>query len=82
MYSENTYKLTIKIHRDQKTFLLSIMSYKNSVIYVQRKMNILLRQLKFAKVYIDDIIVRSIFLTDYINHLRQLFYLFVKKIYI
>ena len=79
MHSTNIYKLTVVIHRDQKIFLVSIMNCRNSVIYVQRRMNILLRQLQFAKVYIDDTVIRSKFLTEHINHLRQLFRLFVIK---
>ena len=79
MHSANTYKLTVVTHRDQETFLVSIMNCRNSVTYVQRRMNILLRQLQFAKAYIDDIVIRSKFLTEHINHLRQLFRLFVIK---
>ena len=55
------------------------MNCRNSVTYVQQKMNIPLRQLQFAKTYIDDIIVWSKFLTNHINYLRQLFCLLVKK---
>ena len=59
---------------------MSVMSCRNSVAYVQRQMNTLLRQFRdFAKVYIDDIVVRSKSLTEHISHLRQSFRLFVRK---
>ena len=80
MHSNDTYKLTVMTHRNQETFLVSIMSCRNSVAYVQRQMNILLRQLRhFAKTYIDDIVVRFRSFAKHIDHLRQLFTLFVKK---
>ena len=80
MHSNDTYKLTVMIHKDQETFLISVMNCRNSVTYVQRQMNILLRQLKhFAKIYIDDIIVRFRSLAKHIDYLRQLFILFVRK---
>ena len=80
MHSDDTYKLTVMTHKDQETFLVPIMNCRNSVAYVQRQMNTLLRQFRdFAKAYIDDIVVRSKSLTEHINHLRQLFRLFVCK---
>ena len=80
IHSDDTYKLTIVTHRDQEIFLVSVMSCRNSIAYVQRQMNTLLRQFQsFAKIYIDDIMIRSKSLNEHIFHLRQIFLLFVKK---
>lgn len=80
MHSDDTYKLTIVTHRDQKVFLISVMNSRNSVAYVQRQENTLLRQFRdFVKVYIDDIIVKSKSFNEHIFHLRQIFQLFVNK---
>ena len=80
MHFDDTYKLTIVTHKDQEIFLISVMSCRNSVAYVQRQMNTLLRQFRdFVNVYIDDIVVKSKSLTEHIDHLRQLFRLFVCK---
>lgn len=79
MHLNDIYKLTIVIHKNQEIFLVSVMKYRNSIIYVQRQMNTLLRQLEFVRVYIDVIVVRSKSLEKYIDYLRQLFELFVDK---
>ena len=80
MHFDDTYKLTMMTHRGQKIFLISVMSCRNSIAYVQRQMNTLLRQFQsFAKIYIDDIVIRSKSLNEHIFHLRQVFFLFVKK---
>ena len=70
MHSNDIYKLTIVIYKDQEIFLVSIMKCRNSMIYVQRQMNILLQQFKFVKIYINDIVVRLEFLAEYVDHLR------------
>ena len=80
MHFDDTYKLTMMTHKNQKIFLISVMSCRNSIAYVQRQMNTLLRQFQsFAKIYIDDIVIKSKFLNEHIFHLRQVFFLFVKK---
>ena len=80
MHSSDIYKLTVVTHREQKIFLISVISCRNSVAYVQRQINALLRRLqKFVKAYINDIVVRSKSLREHIYHLRQLFNLFVNK---
>ena len=50
------------------------MSYKNSPAYVQRQIDRLLRQQKrFAKAYVDDIVVFSRTKKEHERHLRQIF---------
>jgi hypothetical protein len=80
IHSNDVYKQTIVIHREQKTFLILIMSNRNFVTYVQRQMNILLNDLKkFVKVYIDDIICKSKIFQEHLKHLRILFRIFLRK---
>ncbi len=80
VHSNDVYKQTIVTHRKQKTFLVLIMNNRNSMIYVQRQMNILLNDFrKFVKIYIDDIICRSKTFQEHLNHLRILFRIFLKK---
>lgn len=79
MHPDDTYKLTVVTHRGQETFLVPVMGCRNSVAYVQRQMDTLLRRLEFARAYIDDIVVRSKSLQEHLSHLRQLFNLFVNK---
>ncbi len=80
VHSNDVYKQTIVIHREQKTFLISIMKNRNFVTYVQRQMNILLNELKkFVKAYIDDIICRSETFRKHLKHLRILFRIFLRK---
>lgn len=80
IHSQDIYKQTMITHREQETFLISIMSCRNSMIYVQRQMNLLLRIFwNFVKIYIDDIIVWFKSFQDHLRHLRLLFQLFQFK---
>ena len=55
------------------------MSFKNSVSYVQSKMNKFLRSYKFfARCYIDNIVIFSYSLEKHLTHLIIIFDLFVK----
>lgn len=54
------------------------MRYKNSLVYVQRQIDRLLRRFRrFAKAYVDDVVIFSKTLEEHLNHLRQIFRLFV-----
>ncbi len=80
IHSEDVYKQTIVTHRKQEIFLVSIMRNRNFVVYVQRQMNILLKNLKdFVRTYIDDIICRSKTFEKHLRHLRILFRIFQSK---
>ena len=60
VHSKNRYKLIVVIHRDQKSFNVTMINYQNSSIYVQRQINRLLRRFRqFFKIYVDDIIFFS-----------------------
>lgn len=66
-------------HKEQKTFLISMMRCKNSVVYVQKQMNIFLRNLTFVKTYIDDIVIRFKSMQKHLHHFRTIFQFFVKS---
>jgi hypothetical protein len=80
VHSNDVYKQIVVTHRDQETFLISIMNNRNFVTYVQCQMNILLNELrKFVKAYIDDIICKSKTFQKHLNHLKILFRIFLRK---
>ena len=51
----------------------------NSIVYMQREIDRILRPVKhFASAYVDDIIIGAISLREYLRYLRQLFQIFVQ----
>ena len=74
MHFNDKHKLTVVFHRDQKSFNVVVMNYKNFSIYVQRQINRILRfHRKYVRVYANDIIIFSKTLKDYIKHFYQTF---------
>ena len=70
----NRHKFTVISHREQKQFNVTIMSYKNNSSYVQKKIDVLLRTVRrFAKTYVDDIVVFSRTLKKHKVHLHEVF---------
>ena len=66
-------------HREKEIFNVALMRFKNSILYVQSKMNKFLRSYKFfARCYIDDIVIFSHSLKDHLTHLITIFDLFTK----
>ena len=58
IHFDDRHKLIVIIHREQKTFNVTIMKYRNSFAYVQRQINKILRFYKhFIKTYIDNIML-------------------------
>ena len=52
------------------------MKFKNNFVYVQRKIDAILRIYRvFAKIYVDDIVVFNRILKKHLNYLRQIFQL-------
>lgn len=71
--------LTVVSHRGQETFNVPIMGCMNSIAYVQRRIDIILRAIKdFAQAYIDDIVVGSDSFQKHLYHLRKLFQILVE----
>ena len=80
VHSKNRHRLTMIIHRNQKTFNVVVMNYRNSLVYVQKQIDRILRLCRaFARVYIDDVIIFSKFLNDHILHLKSIFELMFKN---
>lgn len=71
---EDRHKLTVVSHRGQEQSNIALMGYQDSPPYIQRQTDRLLYEMRgFVKAYVDDIIIFSSTLDDYINHLRQFF---------
>ena len=61
-------------HRDQETFNVAIMNYKNFSTYMQRQINRILRKHRnYVKIYINDIIIFSKTLKKHRQHLIKIF---------
>ena len=55
---------------------MTIIKFENNFVYVQRKIDAILRIYRvFAKVYVDNIVVFNRILKKHLNHLRQIFQL-------
>lgn len=66
--------LTIVTYCGQETFNVPVMGCKNSVAYIQRSINNILRPLKeFVRVYIDDIVSRACFFSKHVVDLQAIF---------
>lgn len=79
VHLDSRHMLTVVTHREQKIFKVSIMSCMNSIAYVQRQIDNILRSIKsFAQVYIDDIVTDAQFFDEHVKHLRKLFDLLVE----
>ena len=74
VHPDDRHKLTVVSHRGQESFNVAVMGYKNSPAYVQRQIDRLLRAYrKFARAYVDDIVIFSRTLEEHLSHLRQVF---------
>jgi cleavage and polyadenylation specificity factor subunit 1 len=72
--SNDRHKLTIVSHRKQEYFSVAFMSFKNSSAYAQRRIDIILRDLKYCcRAFIDDITIFSSTLEKHLRHLAVIF---------
>ena len=79
MYFDDKYKLIVVIYRNQKTFYMFVMNCKNNSIYVQRQIDRIFRSFRhYARIYVDDVIIFSKTLINYVLHFRVIFDFFVK----
>ena len=61
-------------YRDQESFKVSIMGYRNSPVYVQRMINKILRSYRhFCRACVDDIVIFFTSLKKHLAHLRLVF---------
>ena len=73
------YMLTVISHRGQETFNVPVMGCMNSIAYVQRQIDRILRPVKaFASAYVDDVVTGAKSFSEHLANLRQLFELFVE----
>lgn len=78
LHPDFRYMFTVVTHRSQETFQVPIMGYINSVAYVQREINNILRSVRdWARAYVDDIICGARSLDDLPSKLHILFEIFV-----
>ena len=60
-------RLAVISHRGQEYFKVAIMGYRNSVAYVQRQIDLILKDFfKWCRTYLDDIVVCSNSLHEHI----------------
>jgi hypothetical protein len=71
--SKDRHKLIVVSHREQKYFSVVFMSFKNSLTYAQRQIDRIFRDLKYCKIFIDNITVFFVTLKEHINHLFAIF---------
>ena len=80
VHLSNRHKLIVVNHRDQESFNVIVMRFKNSSVYVQRQIDRLLRQHKnYARVYVNDIVVFFRIKKKHEKHLRVVFSMLKKN---
>lgn len=73
-HPDSRHMLTAISHRGQETFNVSVMGCMNSIAYVQRQIDRILRPVKdFASAYVDDIVIGAKSLAEHLAYLRKLF---------
>ena len=71
---EHRNRLAVVTHRGQEIFHVAIMGYINSIPYVQRQMDLNLKEFReFCRAYIDDLVVASKTLDQHLTHLELVF---------
>ena len=74
VHSNDRHRLTVVTHKEQKTFNVVVMRYRNSLVYVQKQIDRILRFCRhFARAYIDDIVIFFKFMNEHISHLKYIF---------
>lgn len=79
LHPDYRFMFTVVTHCGQKTFQVPIMGYINSVAYVQREIDNILREVcAWARAYVDDIICGARFFSDLLEKLRIFFDIFLE----
>ena len=74
VHRAHRHRLAVVSHRGQEVFNVAVMGYRNSLAYVQRMIDKILRQERgFSRAYVDDIVIFSKTLEEHIRHLHQVF---------
>ena len=78
LHPDHCFIFTVITYRGQVTFQVPIMGYINSVAYVQRKIDNILRNVRaWAQAYIDDIVCGAKSFPDLLDKLHTLFEIFL-----
>ena len=68
------HKFIVVSHKEQEQFNVTIMKFKNSSLYVQRKIDNIFRVFRnFARVYVDDIVIFNNTLEKHVVHFHSIF---------
>lgn len=79
LHPDHRFMFTVVTDRGQETFQVPIMGYINSVAYVQREIDNILREVRaWARAYVDDIICSAKSLPDLLSKLQILFDIFLR----
>lgn len=74
MKKKDQYKLMMILYREQEEFQVMVMNYKNSLSYIQKQIDNLLKSFRqFARAYVDDIVVFSKTLEEHERYLHKVF---------
>ncbi len=76
VHPDHQHMLTVVSHRGQETFKVPIMGCMNSIAYVQRQIDRILRPIKHARAYVDDVVSGARSFSQHLNDLRELFRVF------
>ena len=80
IHSIDRHKFIVVNHRNQESFNVTIMNYKNSSTYVQRQIDRLLRTFReFAHAYVDDIMIFSHIRKKHEFHLQRVFIVLIEN---
>ena len=80
VHSSNRHKLTVVSYREQKSFNVVVMRYRNFIAYVQRQIDRLLRAFRsFVRAYVDDIVIAFATYENHVSHLQQIFQVLMKN---
>ena len=70
----NKHKFIVILHCNQKQFNIVVMKFKNFSIYIQQKIDAILRVYRvFIKIYVDDIVIFNKTLKKHLIYLREMF---------
>lgn len=75
---KDKHKLIVITHKEFEQWNVTMMNWRNSSIYVQRKINNIFREYLYIKAYIDNVIIFSNLLKEYLNYFNVIFFLFYK----
>ena len=79
VHSKDRHKFTVVLYREQKTFNVTVMRYRNSSVYVQKQIDRILRSFHFARVYVNDIVIFSKIMNEHLEHLQDVFRILKKN---